>query len=313
MSIRWLCFIFFCLGVIFLALFIGPTGFIPPGGLGKAILWEIRAPRIILAAFCGAMLATSGASLQAVFRNPLVDPYLLGLSAGGALGCALAVTFFPWLPVPLAAFLGASLAAFLTYSLARLEGSASRLALILSGVIVSAFLMAIVSLIKFLLDPHRMSEVVLWMMGSFALARWETVKTTVPFMCVGAAVLVALRHRLNVLSLSEEEAKSLGVSVGRERVLIIAAVTLGVGATVAAAGIIGWVGLMVPHLVRLSFGPENERVLPGSLLAGAAVLVTADTFARSISSLDLPVGILTAILGVPFFVYLLRKARGEWP
>ncbi|AEH44385.1 transport system permease protein [Thermodesulfatator indicus DSM 15286] len=302
----------FCLFVCLGALLIGPTGFLWPSKFSHLIIWEIRAPRILLAAICGAALASSGTALQAICKNPLVDPYLIGLSAGGALGCALAVAFFPFLPVPLAAFLGALLAAFLTYTLAYVQGGESRLKLILAGVVVSAFLMAIVSLIKFLLDPHRLSEIVFWMMGTFALTRWETVKQTVPFMLSGIIILFLLRHRLNVLSLPEEEVRTLGVSVAKERGLIILAVALTVGATVAAAGIIGWVGLMVPHIVRMLLGPENEKVLPGSLWLGAAIMVSADTLARSITTMDLPVGILTALVGAPFFVYLLGKTSRDW-
>ncbi len=301
-----------CLLLCLAALLIGPTGFLWPSKASHLIIWEIRAPRILLAAVCGAALASSGTALQAICRNPLVDPYLIGLSAGGALGCALAVAFFSFLPVPLAAFLGALLAAFLTYTLAYVQGGESRLKLILAGVVVSAFLMAMVSLIKFLVDPHRLSEIVFWMMGTFALTRWETVKQTVPFMLSGIIVLFLLRHRLNVLSLPEEEVRTLGVSVAKERGLIILAVALTVGATVAAAGIIGWVGLMVPHIVRMLLGPENEKVLPGSLWLGAAIMVSADTLARSITTMDLPVGILTALVGAPFFVYLLGKTSREW-
>ncbi len=303
-------FLFICLAILGVASFIGPSGILPPKGFSSPILWEIRAPRVVLAALCGATLSASGAALQAVFHNPLVDPYLLGLSAGGALGCALSVAFFPFIPVPLAAFICAYLSAFLTYALARTQGGTGRLALILSGVVVSAFLTAIVSLIKFLLDPHRLTEVVLWLMGSFALSRWEEVEATAPLILAGCFFLFLLRHRLNVLSLPEEEAKVLGVSVGRERALVIGAVALGVGASVAAAGVIGWIGLMVPHLVRLCLGPENQRLVPYSMMAGAAILVAADTLARSLTTLDLPVGILTSLLGVPFFVYLLRQNKG---
>ncbi len=298
--------------ICILALFVGPSGFKGPSGLEKVIIWEIRAPRILLAALCGATLAGSGAALQAVCHNPLVDPYLLGISAGGALGCALAVAFFPKVPIALAAFFGALGAAALTYSLARVQGGENRLALILAGVVVSAFLLALVSLIKFLIDPNRLSSIVFWMMGSLALSRWETLRATAPFMLLGQGILFLARHRLNVLSLSEEEARTLGVNLLWERGVIVGAIALSVGASVAASGLIGWLGLMVPHLVRFSLGPENEKVLAGSLCLGAALMVLADTLARSLTSLDLPVGILTALLGAPFFIYLLKRTNQEW-
>ncbi len=306
-KVKELILIICCLVILICALFIGPAGLFLQKSFSIQILWEIRAPRVVLAAFCGAALSASGTALQAIFRNPLVDPYLLGLSAGGALGCALSVAFFPFIPVPLAAFIFSYIAAFLTYVLAHTQAGTGRLALILSGVVVSAFLTAIVSLIKFLLDPHRLAEVIVWLMGSFALSRWEIIKTTAPLITGGITLLFLLRHRLNVLSLSEEEAKALGVAVGKERAIVIGAAALCVGASVAAAGVIGWVGLMVPHLTRFYLTPENEKVLPFSIVSGAGIMVAADTIARSISSCDLPVGILTSLLGVPFFIYLLRK------
>jgi len=316
--------------VIYFSLALGPAGFEPVlafkflwiklrGGNSETcsgilnIFWEIRAPRVLLAALVGASLASSGAALQAIFRNPLVDPYLLGLSAGGALGCAVVVAWLPWIPMFLAAFVFAYLAAFLTYGVARLSGEVSRISLILSGVIVSAGLMALVSLIKFLVDPHRMAEIVTWMIGSFALSTWKTVKLICLPGVLGLIGLYLLRYRLNLLSLSEDEARSLGVSVGRERVVIIGLSALVVGAGVAAAGIVGWVGLMTPHLVRLAIGPDHQRLIPLSLCTGAALLVASDTLARTLTSFDLPVGIITSLMGIPFFIYLLKQQRsGGW-
>ncbi|HFC97342.1 MAG TPA: iron ABC transporter permease [Thermosulfurimonas dismutans] len=312
--------------ILYLSLCVGPAGFEPflplrilegrlqgtKAGVSPAlvdIIWEIRLPRVILAGMVGAALASSGAALQAIFRNPLVDPYLLGLSAGGALGCAVAVAWFPRIPIPLAAFLFSYLAAVLTYGVARLSGEVSRLSLILSGVIVSAGLMALVSLIKFLVDPHRMAEIVTWMMGSFALSNWEAVRRTLGPIVIGLLGLYVLRFRLNLLSLSEDEARSLGVAVEEERALIMALAALTVGAGVAAAGIVGWVGLMVPHLVRLWAGPDHRRLIPLSMWTGAVLLVISDSLARTLTSFDLPVGIITSLVGIPFFVYLLHRER----
>ncbi len=312
--------------ILYLSLCVGPAGFEPflplrilegrlqgtKAGVSPAlvnIIWEIRLPRVILAGLVGAALASSGAALQAIFRNPLVDPYLLGLSAGGALGCAVAVAWFPRVPIPLAAFFFSYLAAVLTYGVARLSGEVSRLSLILSGVIVSAGLMALVSLIKFLVDPHRMAEIVTWMMGSFALSNWEAVRRTLGPIVIGLLGLYILRFRLNLLSLSEDEARSLGVAVEEERALIMALAALTVGAGVAAAGIVGWVGLMVPHLVRLWSGPDHRRLIPLSMWTGAVLLVISDSLARTLTSFDLPVGIITSLVGIPFFVYLLHRER----
>ncbi len=271
------------------------------------IIWEIRAPRIILSALTGAALAVSGAALQAIFRNPLVDPYLMGISAGAALGCSVSVIFFPLISVQPFAFLAAFLASFLTYGLAKSQGNVSRLHLILSGIVVSAFLMALVSLIKFLVSPHQLADIVTWLMGSFALSNWDKVVSSAPFILIGCLLIHLLRFRLNILSLSEEEARSLGVSVERERALVIGAISLSVGAAVSVSGIIGWVGLMVPHLVRLAIGPENRRLIPLSMVAGAGLMTLSDTIARSVTTFDLPVGIITALCGVPFFIYLMKR------
>ena len=272
------------------------------------IIWQIRAPRILLCLLVGAGLSGSGAALQATFQNPLVDPYLLGLSAGAGLGCAIAVAFLSGHFISLMAFTGAVLACVLTYYLAKTKRGISRLGLILSGVVVSAFLMALLSLIKFVVDPHDLTSIVTWLMGSFSLSSWARLKEAFPMILIGCTILILMRFRINLLSLSRQEAINLGVNVEKERALVIAGVCLATGASVASAGIIGWVGLMVPHLIRLSIGADNRHLIPMSMVAGAGIMVVSDTIARSLCSFDLPVGIITSLMGIPFFIYLLRRS-----
>lgn len=279
----------------------------------KAIIIDIRLPRVILAGLVGIALSGSGVTLQGIFRNPLVDPFILGISAGAAFGCALSVGFFPDLPIQITAFLFGIAAIILAYTIARTQGEISRLPLILSGVIVSAFFTALVSIVKFLVDPHKLQSIVFWLMGSFSLADWRLVKIASPGIIVGLLPIFFMRWRLNALSMGEEEARALGVNVKRERIIFIGASSLAVGIAVSVSGIIGWVGLMVPHLIRMIVGPDHKSLVPLSMAGGAAFMISADTIARSLTDFDIPVGIITAIIGAPFFVYLMRKGgRESW-
>jgi iron complex transport system permease protein len=276
----------------------------------RAIILNVRLPRIVLAMLVGLALSASGATLQAVFRNPLVDAFIMGLSAGAAFGCAISVAFFPALPIQISAFVFCILAAFLTFTLARTRGEVPTLALILSGVVVSAFFTALVSIIKFLVDPHKLAAIVFWLMGSLSLADWQAVQKAAPWIICGALVIFFGRWRLNALSMGDAEAKSLGVAVGRERGLFLLAAALAVAAAVSVSGIIGWVGLMIPHVVRMLVGPDHRRVVPISMAAGATFMVLSDTVARTITGGEIPVGIVTTLTGAPFFIYLLKK-RGQ--
>jgi iron complex transport system permease protein len=277
----------------------------------KAILFDIRLPRIILAGLVGIALGGSGVTLQGIFRNPLVDPFILGVSAGAAFGCALSVGFLPFLPVQLLAFIFGILSVVLTFTIARTQGEVSRLPLILSGVIISAFFTALVSIVKFLVDPHKLQSIVFWLMGSFALADWPMVRIAAGGIIISLLPVLLMRWRLNVMSMGEEEAKSLGIHVTRERIIFIAASTLMVSIAVSVSGIIGWVGLMVPHLIRMVSGPDHKTLVPLSMAGGAAFMIFADTVARSLSNFDIPVGIITAIIGAPFFVYLMKRGGKE--
>jgi len=277
----------------------------------KSIIIDIRLPRVVLAGLVGMALSGSGVTLQGVFRNPLVDPFILGISAGAALGCALSIGFFPHLPLQLMAFVFGMAAVLLTYGIAKSQGEISRLPLILSGVIISAFFTALVSIVKFLVDPHKLQSIVFWLMGSFSLSNWRLVAIAGIGICAGLIPVVLMRWRLNALSMGEDEARSLGVNVKRERMIFISASSLAVSVSVSVSGIIGWVGLMVPHLVRMMTGPDHKSLVPLSMAAGASFMIFADTLARGLTNFDVPVGIITAITGAPFFVYLMRKGGKE--
>lgn len=282
-------------------------------GAELSILWDIRLPRIVLSALVGAALSGAGTTLQGIFRNPLVDPFILGLSSGAAFGCALSVAIFPQFPIQAAAFIFSLVASFTTYFLARSQGEISRLNLVLSGIVISAFFSALVSILKFIVDPHRLTAIVYWLLGSFSLSDWTSIRVASVGMIVSCVPLILMRWRLNALSMSEEEARSLGIPVERDRLIFITASSLAVGCAVSVSGIIGWVGLMVPHLTRMIVGPDHKVLLPFSLAAGAAFMIFADTLARNLTSFDVPVGIITTLCGTPFFIYLMRRgAETSW-
>jgi len=262
----------------------------------RSIIMDIRLPRIILAGLVGIALSVSGVTLQGIFRNPLVDPFILGISAGAALGCAVSIGFFPAFPVQVPAFLFSIIAVFLAYIIAGTQGEISRLPLILSGVIISAFFTALVSIVKFLVDPHKLQNIVYWLMGSFALADWQQVHIAGLGIAAGLIPIFFMRWRLNVISMGDDEARTLGVHVTRERIIFIAASTLIVSVAVSVSGIIGWVGLMVPHLLRMLCGPDHKNLVPLSIAGGASFMIFADTLARNMTSFDIPVGIITAII-----------------
>jgi len=312
--------------VAVLSLFIGTYGLLPEEIINillhplaaadtpeATIVLDIRMPRIILAGLAGMALATSGATMQAVLRNPLVDPFILGISAGAAFGCAIAIGFMAWLPLQVAAFIFGGLAVLIACLMARSGGEISRLSLVLSGVIVSAFFTALLSMIKFLVDPMKLQNIVHWLMGSFAMAEWQQVKTSGIGIVLGCLPVLLLRWRLNVISMGDDEARSMGVNVSRKRIIFIASSTLAVTSAVSVCGIIGWIGLMVPHLIRMISGPDHRTLIPLSMAGGATFMICADTVARNMTSFDLPVGIITALAGAPFFVYLMKRGgRESW-
>lgn len=280
--------------------------------VSDVIVWNIRLPRLLLAAVSGMALAVSGAAYQGCFRNPLVEPYILGVSSGAACGAALAI-LFPHLlpPLPLAAFGGALLAVSLTGLLARNRGATPPVALVLAGIIVGALFTAGVGVMKYLAADTQLREITFWMMGGFHYASWADARLTSLLVLPGIGIIWLFGWWLNVLSLGDEDARSLGVNpVALRRILVVLA-TVCAAACVASAGIIGWVGLMAPHAARMLFGPDNRWVIPGSALMGAVYLLVCDTLARTLTIAEIPISILTAVLGAPYLLWLLRVKGRE--
>jgi len=281
-----------------------------------AILWQLRVPRVVLGGLVGAMLAIGGASYQGGFRSPLADPYLLGVAAGAGLGATLAIAYLPhqaaWpvSPLPLAAFVGALLAVTATYVLGRSAlRTRSTGTLILAGVAVASFFTAVQTYVQ-QLHADDLRQVYSWILGGLNTVGWREAALILPYVAVSGAALVLHRRLLDVMSLGDEEAESLGIDPTRVRLTVVVAATLGTAAAVAVSGLIGFVGIIVPHTVRLVFGASYRRVLPLSVAFGAAFLILADLLARTIvAPAELPIGIITAFFGAPFFLLVLRSAR----
>ena len=281
----------------------------------ERVLLSIRAPRVIAGLLVGAALASAGVVYQGLFRNPLVSPDILGVSAGAGLGAVLGI----FLSLPLAAIQGLAFAGGLaTVGLVYVIASAVRgrdptLVLILGGVVVGALAGAAISLLKILADPYdQLPAITFWLLGSLASTRGAEITGALPAVLLGLVPLILLRWRINVLSLGDEEARALGVEAGRLRAVVIAAATLMTASVVAISGVIGWVGLVIPHVARMMVGPNFERLLPPAMLMGASYLVLVDLLARSIARIEVPIGILTAIVGAPFFLWLLWRGRHGW-
>lgn len=280
-----------------------------------AIIWQIRIPRVILAALVGATLAFSGAAYQGVFRNPLADPYLLGVGAGAGLAAALVmvigvpVAFAGFSALPAFAFIGAMTAVLLTYSIARTGGSTPNTTLILAGVAVSSLAVSGISYLL-LVDSRTTAAILTWLLGSFNDSSWTEISIFLPYALAAGAVIFLHGRLLNVMQLDEDEARQAGVDVERTKLILLLAASLATAAAVSVSGIVGFVGLIAPHVVRLVIGPDYRRLLPVSALVGASFLVMADLGARTlISPSELPVGVITSFVGAPFFLYLLRRQR----
>lgn len=281
------------------------------------VVWKIRMPRVVLGGLVGGMLAIAGASYQGVFRNPLVDPYLLGAAAGAGLGATLALTVgrdvtvgWPVDPVPTVAFAFSLLTVLITYVVgASFGGSRSGVTLVLAGVAVVSFATAVQTFVlQRNLDVVR--EVFQWILGRLSGATWADVRLIVPYVAVSCIVLMLHRRHLDVFRVGDEEATTLGVSVARTRLVIVVAATLGTAAVVSVSGLIGFVGLVVPHVIRLMAGAGYRRLLPLSLMGGAAFLILADVPGRMLANpAETPIGVVTAFIGAPFFIYLLRTRR----
>lgn len=285
----------------------------------RVILLTLRLPRAVLMALTGAALAGSGAAYQGLFRNPLADPYLIGAASGAGLGAVAALALgwpsetLGYLAVPLISFASAVLTVLLVFQLARVGSALPVTTLILSGVAVSSFATALTS---FLLinTSGELRRAVVWLLGGSTLAGWKPVIGMLPYALIGGAVLLAMAYRLNVLQFGDEQATQLGVNAARSRTIVVAAATLATAAAVAFNGVIGFVGLVVPHVIRRAWGGDMRRLIPLSFTGGAVFLLVADILARTIRApQELPVGIITALAGAPFFLLVLRATReGKW-
>lgn len=280
----------------------------------SAVIWSIRLPRVIVAGFVGFALSISGAAMQGLFKNPLASPGIVGLSSGGSLGAVVAIfmglpLFFSW-SVPLFAFVGALIASLLAYVLATRGGRTDATSLLLAGVALSAFFGSGISLLYHFVDDGVLRQIVYWLMGNLGGKRWDHVGLIAPFIAIGGMGLMMHATELNLLAGGEEDALSLGVSVERIKRRILIFVSLSTGAAVSVAGAIGFVGLVVPHIMRLLIGPDHRLLMPASGLMGASFLIICDLIARTaFSPIELRTGIVTSFFGVPFFLYLLYKNR----
>ncbi|MCX5997087.1 MAG: iron chelate uptake ABC transporter family permease subunit [Chloroflexi bacterium] len=278
------------------------------------ILFTIRLPRIFMAGLVGCALAMAGAAYQGMFRNPLADPYLTGISQGAALGAVAGFLLPASLPValiPVLGFLGAVISVIVVFFIARTGKTVPVTTLILGGVAVGAFLASFTSYLL-IVSGDKLHGIIFWLLGTFSLADWSRVAIIAPYILAGITVLMLMARPLNVMQLDEEQARQLGINVEKTKVLILAAATLATASAVCFCGAIGFVGIIIPHAVRLILGPDYRLLLPFSALAGAGFLILADTAARTLlAPTEIPVGVITALIGAPFFLYLLRqKKRG---
>lgn len=319
---------------VFVSMTIGRYG-IPPGQIFKtigafvngsvkmdndqqtAVLFAIRIPRIVLAVLAGAALAASGAAYQGLFKNPMVSPDILGVSSGASVGACIAILLsLSGYQIQILAFAFGLLAVFMVLAISNAvgRGNGSLLIMVLAGTVISALCSAFTSLIKYVADTNtKLPEITFWLMGSFAkTGGYRNVLILIVVMIIGAVPLFILRFKINVLSFGEEEAQAMGVNTRQTRMVIICCATLLTASTVAICGTIGWVGLIIPHICRFLVGPDYMSLLPTSMLAGATFMLIVDNVARSATSGEIPLSILTSIIGAPLFIYLLFKGRRAW-
>lgn len=278
------------------------------------IIFQVRLPRIVAAVMVGAALSMAGAAYQGLFKNPLVSPDILGVSHGAGFGASMAILISTssWM-IQAGAFAGGIAAVLATYLLSRLYKSGQILVLVLSGIIVSAFFEALISMTKYLADPYQtLPTIVFWLMGSLSSARYSDLIAIAPAMIGGGTVLMLIRWRINLLALGSDEIQTLGIDLKQITRIIIVCATLLTAASVCISGIIGWVGLVIPHLCRMITGPDYNRLLPMTIAMGASYLLIMDDLSRTLITTEIPLGILTALLGAPFFAYLLWRRKTGW-
>jgi iron complex transport system permease protein len=281
------------------------------------ILFSLRLPRTALVAVTGAALAGSGAAYQGLFRNPLADPYLIGVASGAGLGAIIAMTFggpttiLGYMAVPVAAFAGAMVTVIIVYELARVGKTLPATNLILAGVAVSSFATALTSFLM-LNSTGELRRALVWLLGGASMSGWQPVLAELPYVVIGLGVLLVMGHALNVMQVGEEQAQQLGLPVERVRLLVVGAASLATAAAVSFAGIIGFVGLVVPHVVRMICGADYRRILPLSIICGAILLLAADVLARVVMApQEIPVGIIMSLVGAPFFLWILRRVKNQ--
>lgn len=276
------------------------------------VVFNIRMPRIMLAIVAGAGLAAAGGAFQALFSNPLATPDTLGVATGASFGAVLAILLgLPSLAVQLFALVSGLVAVSIVYFVSRVRGSSSIIMIILAGMVVSALFSALVSLVKFASDPQDvLPAITFWLMGSLSAATKETLALGSPLIIIGVVVIYLLRWKLNAMTLSEEEATALGIPVKRIRLIVILAAAMITASAVSMCGLIGWVGLLIPHISRMIFGNDNRYVIPSSIVLGSIFMLVIDTAARCTLPSEVPASILTAVIGAPFFIFLLRKSGG---
>ena len=277
----------------------------------EIIIFDIRLPRILLAGLAGAALAVAGTTYQGLFRNPLADPYFLGVTQGAALGAVIGFMLPAWQmgSIPLLAFVGAVSAAAMVYAIAKVGRTLPMTTLILAGVAIGAFLAAITSYLM-IVSGDSLHGIISWLLGSFSLTNWWQVAIATPYILVGIVIIWLYARPLNVMQLDEEQAQQLGINVEQVKLILLGAATLITAAAVCFCGIIGFVGIIIPHTIRLIWGPDHRFLLPLATLAGAIFLILADTAARTmLAPTEVPIGVITAFLGAPFFLYLLRQKK----
>jgi iron complex transport system permease protein len=278
----------------------------------NTVILNVRMPRILLSMLAGAGLSISGAAFQSLFANPLATPDTLGVATGASFGAALGILMgFSGLGIQMTALLAGIAAVTLVCSISRINGKSNILMIILAGIVISSLFSAMVSLIKYVADPQDvLPSITYWLMGSMASTTKETLILGSPFIIIGTVSIFLMRWKLNVMSLPEDEAKSLGINVKLVRGITILGATMVTASVVSMCGLIGWVGLLIPHIARMVFGNNNQAVVPASICFGSIFMLCIDTIARSVTASEIPVSILTAVIGAPFFIILLRKTGG---
>jgi len=275
------------------------------------ILWQVRLPRILLTFMVGAALASSGGILQAIFRNPIVDPFTLGISSGSAFGAALAM-LFPLLSVNLSAFLFGVCAVGLTYFVSNAGLKTSIIGMVLAGMVISGVFTAMLTLLQYISDPYKLQAIVQWTMGNLHTASWSKVQHAFLPITIGLGILILLRWKLNLLALGDQEAIAVGVNPKILKLVFIAVATMITASAVAAVGVISLFGLIVPHISRMIFGPNNNIIVWANISIGGTFLLLIDDFSRAVMPFEIPIGVFTMIIGAPLFIYLMRRNEINW-